>query len=451
MKSRENNTKVEVEETLILESENTKVPKWLRRLEKESWQAELLISGLALYGTLHLPKFVFGVADFLIDVLPVDYYLAGYTISFLYLFGISILTTFFIIHFVLRAYWIGLIGLNSIYPNGYKIEGGYYSEIYSRLVAKMLPTVRESIKEIDKLCSGLFSGAFVFLIMYGMMSITFGILLLIYMATNEYIPKFVWIILVSIYFIVNVLVMVYGVMGKSPKFRNNEKLQTNFFKIAKVYGKINTPFFYKPLNQIMFTTQSNTEKMSSNLKVGLPFIIISMLLSLFYMLQSNITIMIDKGIGDQINIHDNTVYSNNYLDQYHLDQNIFVPVIDSDIISGPFIKLFIPTLRNEKYIREAICGEYEKDESLGRDENSILKRKFRIECTNRYVQVYINGTPYNAEFLIHDHIQEGRRGVQCYIPSSVVNPGKNKLKVEKYKNADKEIYDSYIINFWYAE
>ena len=451
MKSKENNTtKIQLEEPLSLEPEKTKVPKWLRRLEKESWQAELLISGLALYGTLHLPKFVYWVADTLINVLPVDYYLAGYAISFLYLFGISILTTFFIIHFILRAYWIGLIGLNSVFPNGYKVEGGFYSEIYSRLVAKMLPTVRESIKEIDKLCSGLFSGAFVFILMYGMMSVTLGVLLVIYMATNDYIPKIVWIILGILYLIVNVIMMAFAFMGKSEKFRNNEKLQTNFFKISKIYGNINTPFFYKPLSQIMFTSQSNTEKLSSNLKVGMPFIIIAMVLSMYYLFQSNIGIMIDKGSGDQINIHDNTVYSNNYLDQYEIDQNIFVPVIDSDIISGPYVKLFIPILSNEKYLREELCGEYEKDEALSRDENRIEKRKFYLKCVEQYVHVSINDAEYNPEFLQHNHIQAGRRGVQCYIPSSILSPGQNKLKVEKTKNEAKEIYDSYIINFWYA-
>ena len=143
------------------EQEKKSTPKWLRRLEKESWQAELLISGLALYGTLHLPKFVYWVADTLINFLPVDYYLAGYAIAFLYLFGISILTTFFIIHFILRAYWVGLIGLNSIYPEGYKVEEGFYSELFSKRMVEKLPTVRESIKEIDKACSGMFSGAFV--------------------------------------------------------------------------------------------------------------------------------------------------------------------------------------------------------------------------------------------------------------------------------------------------
>lgn len=432
------------------ESDKRKTPKWLRRLEKESWQAELLISGLALYGTLYLPEFCYWLSDTLIDWLPVDYYLAGYAISFFYLFGISILTTFFIMHFILRAYWVGLIGLNSVYPDGYKIEGGFYSEIYSRKVAESIPTIRESIQTVDKQCSTMFSGAFVFMLMYGTMAITFSLLMIIYMLTNDFIPRIVWIIFAALFVILLFVVAVFGIMGKSEKFRNNEKLQNNFFRLSFIFGNFITPFVYKPLNQIMFTWQSNAKNASSGLKVMLPFFLISMGLSMFYLSKSNIDIMIRKGAGDKTHIHQNTLYANNYLDQYHEDQNIFVPVIDSDIIEVPYVKLFIPILENESYLREDLCGEYEKNESIERDENRILKRQFFLDCINKYIKIDINGENYKADFLVHDHTQNNRRGVLCYIPSEQLAIGKNTFKVEKFKNLENEIYESYNIPFYYA-
>ena len=85
-------------------------PEWLRRLEQESWQAELIISGLALYGSFQLPEFIYAVIDFFIRHLSVSQYFTGYMISYLMLLGVSVLSGFFIIHFVLRAYWVGLIG-----------------------------------------------------------------------------------------------------------------------------------------------------------------------------------------------------------------------------------------------------------------------------------------------------------------------------------------------------
>ncbi len=432
------------------ETEQQKTPKWLKRLEKESWQAELLISGLALYGTLYLPEFVYILSDTLIDRLPVKYYLAGYAISFFYLFGISILTTFFIIHFIIRAYWVGLIGLNSIYPNGYKIEDGYYSPIFSRLIAKKLPTVKETIKAVDKQCSGMFAGAFVFMLMYGMMSVSFSILLVIYMLTHQYIPTPIWIALAVVFTFITFAVSIFGFFGKNEKYRNNEKLQKYFFVASYIYGNIITPFIYKPLNQIIFTFQSNAKSASASIKVAFPFIIIASGLSMHYLEQSNIGILIAKGSGDQINIFDNSVYANNYLDQFDPNQNIFIPVIDSDIISGPFIKLFIPVLSHESYIQDLICGEYQEDEIIKDEADRIRERKHFLNCAKQYISVFLNEAPYQGEFLGHNHKQGNRFGILTYIPTSIISPGKNTIRVQKIKNKESEIFDNYRIKFWFS-
>ena len=45
-----------------------KKPKWLRILEQQSWQAELLISGIAIVGALQLPELIHEFTDFSIGL-----------------------------------------------------------------------------------------------------------------------------------------------------------------------------------------------------------------------------------------------------------------------------------------------------------------------------------------------------------------------------------------------
>lgn len=66
----------------------------------------------------------------------------------------------FVIHF-LRAYWIGLVGLNSVFPD-YSIEDSVYSKIYTEKILSILPKLEDSIKKVDELCSVIFSAAFTF-------------------------------------------------------------------------------------------------------------------------------------------------------------------------------------------------------------------------------------------------------------------------------------------------
>jgi len=144
------------------------------------------------------------------------------------------------------------------------------------------------------------------------------------------------------------------------------------------------------------------------------------------------------------------VYTTHYLDQYKTDEKIFVPVIDSDILQGPYVKLFIPILRNESSIQDLICGEYQKDKLLDTNAERKNKNQFYLQCYEKYINIKLNGEEYNGELLRHRNPQGERKGVLCYIPSNKVKEGKNKLNVQKIKNLEKEVYDNYTFHFWYS-
>lgn len=90
---------------------------WLQKLKEESWEAELLVSSVAIFGTFQLFDLINWVTNRFIDLLNPDQYFVGYFIVFFGLFAISILISMFVIHFALRAYWVGLVGLNSVFPD----------------------------------------------------------------------------------------------------------------------------------------------------------------------------------------------------------------------------------------------------------------------------------------------------------------------------------------------
>ena len=94
-------------------SKKTKKPKWMRVLEKQSWQAELVISGVAIFGSLQLPSALQDFIDFCI------YYVSDEMMGLVYIFIlylgliIPVLIINFILHFILRALWIGMLGLSN--------------------------------------------------------------------------------------------------------------------------------------------------------------------------------------------------------------------------------------------------------------------------------------------------------------------------------------------------
>ncbi len=86
---------------------------WLEKLQQESWQLELLISGLALFGIWEARGFVVSVLEFIevthFDLAPLraGMDLFGFTLDF----GWMIFFVNLLIHVFARALWIGAIGL----------------------------------------------------------------------------------------------------------------------------------------------------------------------------------------------------------------------------------------------------------------------------------------------------------------------------------------------------
>lgn len=425
----------------------TKTPKWLRRLEKESWQAELLVSGLALFGSFQLPEITYWLIDLFIKNLPYDQYIWGYGIAYMSLFGVSILSTFFIIHLILRAYWIGLIGVNSVFPQGIKIENKMYSPFYTRKMVDSLPTIPETILSVDELCSTLFSSAFVFLMIYGSVSLLGIPLIFLYNFLSEFVPPIILNIPLYVFGALALLVSLMGTFNFIEKFKQNEKAQNFFFNISKYFNRFNP--FSKYINQIMMTFMTNSEKGKSRFLLTMMFLLCAMTLSLTHFRTSNISILIKGKGGDNSFFQANRMYPSFYENQYLEGKEILNPIISSDQITGKFLSVFIPIFKNESFIREALCETYVSDSTKSDDDNRKIEKEQRVFCYRKYHQVYVNDSLYQIELLHKNHMNKDEFGLVGYIPTDDFQIGKNILEVVKVQDDKGTIFQRTEIPFWF--
>ena len=82
----------------------------------------MLISGVAVFAMLQLPGWL---NDRLMFLLPrfEDSWRASLIMVFSYAMGAAvILAATFALHLLLRAYWIALVGMHSVYPDGIRWE-----------------------------------------------------------------------------------------------------------------------------------------------------------------------------------------------------------------------------------------------------------------------------------------------------------------------------------------
>jgi hypothetical protein len=133
---------------------------WLEKLQQESWQLELLISGFALFGIWEAKPFIEEIANTvdinqssglvkIVAVASISTVRAGWIIFFINL----------LIHIILRGLWIGAIGLRYV-SNEIDYEALNYSDWMTKYLKKSVGNYDDYIERLEKLCSVIFAYTF---------------------------------------------------------------------------------------------------------------------------------------------------------------------------------------------------------------------------------------------------------------------------------------------------
>ena len=419
---------------------------WLQRLKDESWEAELLVSAIAIFGTFQLFGAIDWVTNKLINILNPSQYLAGYGIVFIGLFAICILASMFVIHFFLRAYWIGLVGLNSVFPD-YSIEDSVYSKIYTEKMLSILPKLADSIKKVDELCSVIFSAAFTFLLMYSYMAFLASVYLVLFNLLSSYIPTTILLIPLVLFAIVLIGQLVIAFIANLKGNKEKEKLQILSFKVAKFGSILMLGPLYRSVLQVTMIFGSNFKKNKALAYLMLSFLITGMPLAIYQLDKSNIPYLIRTGIGIEA---DATRVNSNYYESRNIDNTfLLTPEIKSDIIKTNIVKIFIPIFDNEEKMRASTCETYVEDKNKTKAEQRKEAQLNSLNCYHKYNTVYVNDEKIAVDYLKYTHHRTKQFGIIGYVSIPNLKFGRNVITVKKEYDANNN--QEWSIPFYYSQ
>ncbi|TFV95954.1 hypothetical protein E4S40_06940 [Algoriphagus kandeliae] len=90
---------------------------WLENLQRNSWEPEVIISGIILAFLFAFPSKIYAFSAMLVQEFGLNY--AGAVLVLFYLSAvISVFKIFFVVHLVLRFIWAGFLGLSYAFPQG---------------------------------------------------------------------------------------------------------------------------------------------------------------------------------------------------------------------------------------------------------------------------------------------------------------------------------------------
>jgi len=442
-----------------MEENNNKnlLKKLLDRLQEDSWQLELLVSGFTIFGLFYAHEAVLNAYDTeLYDGGVFEYvYLVVYMAILILIFNL-------ILHVILRSIWIGALGLR--YLSGeVEIDKLNYSEQFTNYLKKKVGSFDDYIEKLEKLCSVIFAISFL-LIFY--VAAFFIVYLLVNYAELLY-PDNDSILLELLvgaiqYFLLIGAVLTFFDYLSQGLLKKNKWVAAVYFPFYWVFSYLTLSFLYRPLYYNLIDN-----KFGRRVSILLvPFYITILYISTSYIVKSNYFSLSSTNPMSTI-----VANSENYEDLVEKnDLFINVIAIQSKVISDSFIKVKIPF---SNAIEDRV---YEFNESLrpkkdqrgynlskiitigSRSETTLLKRKLdslQHEYLNTFQEIYsirIDSILCQSNFAIVKENNGKKRsiGFETYIGTKNLAEGKHILTYSRYKHPGTDsIVTIQKIPFWY--
>lgn len=395
---------------------------WLQRLKEESWEAELLVSAIAIFGIFQCFTLIDSLCNFFIDYLDESQFIFGYFIIISAELAISSLACIFITHFILRSYWIGLLGLNSVFPD-YSLEDTAYSKYYTDRMINYLPKLSTTIEGLEELCSVLFSIGFLLLGIYSYIAFTNTIYLLLYTKLKDLVPETLLLLPIFIFGVLLLIQMLLSIFANIKSFQSAEFLQKSYFISTKYTNLLVFGPTAKYFLQISMIFGSNFKK-KKGIVIFILFIFqLGAITIVFRSESTNMSYLFKKELLDD------TTQAN---PQYYQPNNqrvtfLLVPEISSDIIKEKATRLFVPIFKSEKRSISKNCILLNNDDLKDSD---ITQAK--LTCYSKNHIVSIDDITLQPQFSTLYHPITGQFGIATIIDLSKYQGGEHQLTITKH-------------------
>jgi|GEM_PF-3101620 len=223
----------------------SKRPKWLKRIQENSWEPELLISGGAFFTLLTLSdNFIYWFRD--IRVLMGIDFPGTKIIIFLITVAIEGITYLFLFHLIIRAYWTGVIGISYVFPDGIKLNPDkpiHPKFLYTLEDAQHLERYIDKIESVASLVFGI-------TIRFVMSAI--GIAIAATLITIA-IPQVESIIALVFLAILTLMVLIYLIDVFSNMGIRRSRFASLYYPIYRFVDTITFSFVFRPVTQTLMT------------------------------------------------------------------------------------------------------------------------------------------------------------------------------------------------------
>ena len=401
-----------------------------------AWELEMLISGAIVVGLFQLPGLIASLFGRLEPHATLNSLVALSVLHMYILAAAYALIIVFTIHLAARAYWVALIGLNSVFPGGVRwaeLKAGPAATDTYRRHFRALPS---TIERIDNFCSVAFSFAFLIVAMLiysivlvgGASVIALGIANAFLRGQHVGAVATVTILLIlAPTFAMRMLdrrfARTHGTGAEPPRWLRRGMRVALLFNPTLVVGPI------------MFTLMTNIGRRKIRAVTILALLAVVVIATIDRLNRADRIAFNGYDFFAMSRGHgvDYRFYQNQRAEDVSLDR---VPYIQSDVISDRYVKLFVPYMPAiDNAAVAAGCPHIMPLDSPGlhmREYATVADSLAGpvLDCLAALHAVTLDGKPLaNPGFAFYEQPKTGQRGILAYIPADSLAPGRHEITV----------------------
>lgn len=406
------------------ESQSPSDAEALDRLRDRTDELELIISSLTIFALFSIPGWLFDKIGDVYTHLSTSMVIVA-TVGTTLLAGASYgLAACFVVHLMARAYWVGLIGLRTVFPEGINWNNtpsiGPLGRQYYR---DTLPDLDTVIRNTDRLASSLFA----VISMLTLSVLWFGAILLAILVVSGAIGARFGLtnaglsvgtaVLLALFAGVPLLVYLLDAQlaSRVPRIRENRLFAALVGFLRRIAALAYPQRLVLP---VQLTLQSNTRPLAFLVALLVSIIVIVTVGNARTAAWRNFT------LSGQFTYLDTALVQGGLRSTYYedmpspLDSLRGWPRVDSFNQGGSFVRLFLPyqPLR-DNLVLDQLCGSAEDAPDS-------------VECLRELWTVSIDDQPVPmAEFLPAERADLGMRGLLGLVPLAGLEPGLRRIKV----------------------
>lgn len=404
-----------------------------------TWEIELLLSGATVFALLQVPGPLLHGARLVMARLDMTF---GMPVLLVATYGLMVLYALigmFVVHLAARAYWVALVGVNSVFPHGIDWARYRHGPIARREMQRQVPSLPVVIERADNFASLTFAFGMLLVLsaLLGSLAALPVALAASLIAHYAFDGDNLQLVFFAAMALVLLPMMSAGLIDKLYGHRIAADGEPRTWLARVIRGYMSMPLSSIPAPLLLpLTTNLRGRRGYALFFVGLILLATAPMAQLFL---SEGILRIDsyRYLAREGTVPG--VHAHHYASLRDPEDISSAPFIQSEIVDGPYLRLFVPYMpeRVDAAV-EQHCPDLAEGAPLGDDDRAVAAsaQAALLDCIAGAMPVSIDGAAVPLTLLAGSDPQTGMRGFVAMLPVGDLRPGQHELAVARLPSGE---------------